>query len=62
MVRAVSVSEFDVRLLGDPVDRVKPVHWSMLKRFAGPEFHRTPELVKTAQHDRQRFHVEWFED
>ena len=34
----------------------------MLKRFAGPEFHRTPELVKAAQHDRQRFYVERFED
>ena len=62
VVRAVSVSEYDVRLLGDPVDRVKPVHWSMLKRFAGPEFHKTPELVEAAQHDRQRFYVEQFED
>ena len=36
VVRPVSTSEFDVRLLGDPIDKVKPVHWTMMKRFAGP--------------------------
>ena len=36
-----------MRLLGDPVDVVKPVHWTMMKRFAGTDFHLTPDLVAT---------------
>ena len=51
-----------MRLLGDPVDRVKPVHWVRMKRFAGPEFQRTTELVQRAQHDIQKFYVEAIED
>ena len=62
VVRPVSTSEFDVRLLGDPIDKVKPVHWTMMKRFAGPDFHRTPDLVTSAQHDRHKFYVDGFAD
>ena len=48
--------------MGDPVDAVKPVHWTMMKRFAGPDFHRTPDLVASAQHDRHKFYVDGFAD
>ena len=50
--------EYDVLLLGDPADRKKPVHWTMMKRFVGPDFERSEELVAGAQHDRQRFYVD----
>ena len=51
-----------VRLLGDP-DSVKPVgvHWTRCKRFAGKEFARTPQLVKSAQHDFAKFKIESLE-
>ena len=62
VVRPVSTSEFDVRLLGDPVDKVKPVHWTMMKKFAGADFHRTPDLIASAQHDRHKFYVDGFAD
>ena len=50
-----------VRLLGDP-EQVKPVpvHWTRCKRFAGKEFARTPQLVKSAQHDFAKFKIEDF--
>ena len=50
-----------VRLLGDPPS-VKPVtvHWTRLKRFAGKEFTRTPQLLKSAQHDFAKFKIEEF--
>ena len=50
-----------VRLLGDP-DTVKPVavHWTRVKRFAGKEFSRTPQLTKSAQHDFGKFKIEEF--
>ena len=50
-----------VRLLGDPPS-VKPVavHWTRLKRFAGKEFARTPQLIKSAQHDFGKFKIDEF--
>ena len=50
-----------VRLLGDPPS-VKPVavHWTRLKRFAGKEFVRTPQLIKSAQHDFGKFKIDEF--
>ena len=58
VVRRVSATEYDVRLMGDPEDRVKPVHWTRMKRFAGADFARSVELVEGAQHDLQKFYVE----
>ena len=50
-----------VRLLGDPAT-VKPVavHWTRCKRFAGKEFTRTPQLVKSTQHDSEKFKITEF--
>lgn len=50
-----------VRLLGDPPS-VKPVavHWTRVKRFAGKEFTRTPQLIKSAQHDFAKFKINEF--
>ena len=62
VTRQASVSEFDVLLLGSPPATAKPVHWTQMKRFAGPEFGTTAELVKGAQHDQQKFYVERFMD
>ena len=58
IVRRASATEYAVRLLGDPVERAKPVHWSRFKRFAGPDFNRTVELVSGAQHDQQKWYVD----
>ena len=62
VVRRASAVEYDVRLLGDPVDRVKPIHWTMMKRYAGPDFGKTIELIASAQHDQQKFYVESLDD
>ena len=55
-------SVLHVRLLGDP-DTVKPVgvHWTRCKRFAVKEFTRTPQLIKSAQHDFAKFKIQSFE-
>ena len=47
-----------VRMLGDPDDvRPVPVHWKRLRRFAGKEFLAPASLIRSAQHDRQVYHV-----
>ena len=47
--------------MGDP-DTVKPVavHWTRVKRFAGKDYTRTPQLLKSAQHDFAKFKIEKF--
>lgn len=62
IVKKASVTEFDVLLLGDPMDRVKPVHWTRIKKFAGPEFATTVALTNRAQHDRQKFYIDDMRD
>ena len=37
IVGSVSVSKCYVRLLGDLAVNVNPVHWDMMKKFAGPD-------------------------
>ena len=61
MVRSNSEVEHVVRLLGDG-DRGSRVHWRRMRRLAGPGVRVTKELVEGAQHDKQRFLVERFED
>ena len=60
------MSEFDVRLLVNPVGAEKSVHWTRMKRFAGPDFGDVAPLVAGAQHDQQKFYVnairDWRED
>ena len=47
-----------LRLLGDPATiKPKPVHWTRCKRFAGKEFHATPQMIKSAQHDMAKFKI-----
>ena len=60
-VPAGAPSVLFVRLLGDP-DTVKPVavHWTRVKRFAGKDYTRTPQLLKSAQHDFAKFKIEKF--
>ena len=62
IVRQASVSEFDVRLLGSPEGSEAPVHWTRLKRFAGPDLNVTARLIANAQHDQQKFYVDEFRD
>ena len=57
-----SVSEFDVVLLGSPLATAKRVHWTRMKRFAGPDFGNTADLIEGAQHDLHKFYVESFVD
>ena len=54
-------SVLHLRLLGYP-DTVKPkaVHWTRCRRFAGKDFHATPALVKSAQHDFGKFRIRDF--
>lgn len=33
-----------------------------MKRYAGPEFRTTVELIASSQHDRQKFYVDRLED
>ena len=60
VVSSNSEVEHVVRLLGD--DRESNVHWRRMRRLAGPGVHITKELVEGAQHDKQKFLVENFED
>ena len=60
VVRSNSEVEHVVRLLGD--DRESCVHWRRMRRLAGPGVHITKELVEGAQHDKQKFLVDKFED
>ena len=62
IVGQASQSQFDVLLLGSPTGTEKPVHWTRIKRFAGPELGVTTEIVASAQHDQQKFYVEEFKD
>ena len=62
IVKQMSNSQFDVLLLDNPRGTEKPVHWTRLKRFGGSELGTVAELVKSAQHDQQKFYVEAFED
>ena len=60
VVRSVSEVEYVVRLLGD--ERESRVHWRRMRRLAGPGIAITKELKESAQHDKQKFLVESFED
>ena len=33
-----------------------------MKRFSGSEFHHTPDLIVSAQYDRDKFYVDGFMD
>ena len=56
----MSEVEHVVRLLGD--DKESNVHWRRMRRLAGPGIAITKELVESAQHDKQKFLVESFQD
>ena len=56
----MSEVEYVVRLLGE--DKEANVHWRRMRRLAGPGIAITKELVESAQHDKQKFLVESFED
>ena len=60
VVWSVSEVEYVVRLLGD--EREACVHWRRMRRLAGPGIAITKELKDSAQHDKQKFLVESFED
>ena len=60
VVRALSTTAYEVRLLGRPDKKCKPVHWSRIKRFAGAGFDVTERLVRTTVNDCQKFEVEEF--
>ena len=53
-------TSYNVQLLGD--DAVTEVHWSKMRRLAGPEMPVDEEIQASALHDRQRFKVERFDD
>ena len=60
-VEAGQPSILQLRLLGDPTTlKAKPVHWTRCKRFAGKEFHATPRMIKSAQHDLTKFKTRYF--
>ena len=60
-VEANQPSILHVRLLGDPSTvAAKPVHWTRCKRFAGKEFHASPQMIKSAQHDLAKFKIQDF--
>ena len=60
IVRAMSTTAYEVRLLGRPDKKCKPVHWSRIKRFADANFDVAERLVLTAVNDCQKFEVEEF--
>ena len=60
IVGAISTTAYDVRLLGRPNKKAKPVYWSRMKRFAGAGFDINEKLVRTAVNDCQKFEVEEF--
>ena len=47
-------------MLGE--DRMSHVHWRRMRRLVGPGLSVTNELRELAQHDKQKFLVESFED
>ena len=60
-VEADQPSILQLRLLGDP-EGIKPkaVHWTRCRRFAGKEFHASPRMIKSAQHDMAKFKIRDF--
>ena len=63
VVAPVSEVEYVVRLLGADNDAADAnVHWRRMRRLAGPGLAITKELEEAAQHDKQKFLVEHFED
>ena len=59
VVAVPTVSELHVCVLGDPPHiKPKPVHWTRVRLFAGKDFTRTPAIIKSAQHDVDKFKIE----
>ena len=57
-----SPSELHVRLVGYPdTVEAKEVHWTRCRRFAAKEFHLTPQIVQSAQHDFGKFRIREFQ-
>ena len=56
----VSPTTYEVQLLGREDKPAKRVHWSRMKRFAGPDFNISERLVRTAVNDCQKFDVQEF--
>ena len=36
------------------------MHWTRVRRFAGKEFHLTPDVIRSAQHDLGKFKIRDF--
>ena len=63
VVAPVSEVEYVVRLLGADNDAADAnVYWRRMRHLAGPGLAITKELEEAAQHDKQKFLVEHFED
>ena len=61
IVNPLSTTAYKVRLLGRPDKKVKPVHWSRMKRFADATFPVNERLTRTAVNDCQKFEVDGFQ-
>lgn len=60
VVKPLSTTSYEVRLLGRTDKKPKAVHWSRIKRFADKTFNVTEKLVRTAVNDCQKFDVAGF--
>ena len=61
VVAPISTTAYEVRLVGRPDKKPKPVHWSRMKLFADGNFDVTERLVRTAVNDCQKFDVQSFQ-
>ena len=60
VVRPLSPTAYEVRLVGRPDKAVKAVHWSRMKLFANGGFDVTEKLTRTPVNDCQKFDVSSF--
>ena len=60
VVAPISTTAYEVRLIGRPDKKPKPVHWSRMKLFANGNFDVSEQLKRTAVNDCQKFDVHQF--